>query len=141
MNLTTLEVSPYICTYEPQRDDTLIIGVAARGLVKVPEDLLKRREELEDLFTRYVTLLSRTQRMETKSVVNYSELAAVALSKLYHEGKVELRDYNDINFLLTYDRDLDVLKAICDYERPILPNILHIAREYLDVVKALRSGK
>ena len=140
-NFDSLQVSPYICTYEPQGDGTLIIGVADRGLVKVPEDLLKRREELEDLFTRYVTLLSRTQRMETKSAVNYSELAAVALSKLYHEGKVELRDYNDINFSLTYDRDLDVLKAICDDERPILPNILYITREYLDVVKALRDGK
>lgn len=140
-NLTRPEVSPYICTYEPQGDGTTIIGVIVKGLVKVPEDLLKRREELEELFTRYVALLSRTQRMETKTAVNYSELAAVALSKLYHEGKVELRDYNDINFSLTYDRDLDVLKAICDDERPILPNILHIAREYLDVVKALRDGK
>lgn len=140
-NFDAVQISPYICTYEPQGDGTTVIGVIVSGLVKVPEDLLKRREELEDLFTRHVALLSRTQRMETKTAVNYSELAAVALSKLYHEGKVELRDYNDINFSLTYDRDLDVLKAICDDERPILPNILHIAREYLDVVKALRSGK
>ncbi len=140
-NYDAVKISPYICTYEPQGDGTTIIGVAVKGLVKVPEDLLKRREELEDLFTRHVALLSRTQRMETKTAVNYTELAAVALSKLYHEGKVELRDYNDINFSLTYDRDLDVLNAICDDERPILPNILHIAREYLDVVKALRSGK
>lgn len=135
------DVSPYICTYEPQGDGTTIIGVIVKGLVKQPEDFLKRREELEVLFTRHVALLSRTQRVETKTAVNCSELAAVALSKLYHEGKVELRDYNDINFSLTYDRDLDVLKAICDDERPILPNILHIAREYLDVVKALRDGK
>ena len=45
------------------------------------------------------------------------------------------------NFTLTYNRDSDILKAICDDERPILPNILHITREYLDVVKALRDGK
>lgn len=140
-NFDAVQISPYICTYEPQGDGTTVIGVIVSGLVKVPEDLLKRREELEDLFTRHVALLSRTQRMETKTAVNYSELAAVALSKLYHEGKVELCDHNDINFSLTYDRDLDVLNAICDDERPILPNILHIAREYLDVVKALRSGK
>ena len=140
-NFDAVQISPYICTYEPQGDGTTIIGVIVKGLVKQPEDFLKRREELEVLFTRHVALLSRTQRMETKTAVNYTELAAVALSKLYHEGKVELRDYNDINFSLTYDRDLDVLKAICDDERPILPNILHIAREYLDVVKALRSGK
>ncbi len=140
-NYDAVKISPYICTYEPQGDGTTIIGVAVKGPVKVPEDLLKRREELEDLFTRHVALLSRTQRMETKTAVNYTELAAVALSKLYHEGKVELRDYNDINFSLTYDRDSDILKAICDDERPILPNILHITREYLDVVKALRDGK
>ena len=135
------DLSPYVCTYEPQDNGTMLIGVKPLRHKPLPEDLLKRREELEDVFTRHVALLSRTQRMETKTAVNYSELAAVTLSKLYHEGKVELRDYNDINFSLTYDRDSDTLKAICDDERPILPNILHIAREYLDVVKALRSGK
>ena len=140
-NFDAVQISPYICTYEPQGDGTTVIGVAAKGPVKVPEDLLKRREELEELFTRHVALLSRTKRMETKTAVNYCELAAVALSKLYHEGNVELRDYNDINFTLTYNRDSDILKAICDDERPILPNILHITREYLDVVKALRDGK
>lgn len=140
-NFGDVQISPYICTYEPQGDGTTVIGVVAKGPVKVPEDLLKRREELEELFTKHVALQNRAERMVSNRAVNLTERAAVTLSKLYHEGKVELRDYNDINFSLTYDRDLDVLKAICDDERPTLPNILHIAREYLDVVKALSSGK
>ena len=135
------DVSPYVCTYEPQDNGTMLIGVMPLRHKPLPEDLLKRREELEELFTKHVALQNRAERMVSNRAVNLTELAAVALSKLYHEGKVELRDYNDINFSLTYDRDLDVLKAICDDERPILPNILHIAREYLDVVKALRDGK
>ena len=135
------DLSPYACTYEPQDNGTMLIGVMPLRHKPLPEDLLKRREELEELFTKHAALQNRAERMVTNRVVNLTERAAVTLSKLYHEGKVELRDYNDINFTLTYNRDSDILKAICDDERPILPNILHITREYLDVVKALRDGK